>query len=33
MDITDTLLALISFAYLQEEQNLEDLLSNNITVK
>lgn len=31
MDIADTLPALISFAYLQEVQNLEDLLSNNIT--
>lgn len=32
MDITDTLLALISFTYLQEEQQLEDLLSHNITL-
>lgn len=32
MDITDALLALISFTYVQEEQQLEDLLSHNITV-
>lgn len=32
MAITDALLTLISFTYLLEEQQLEDLLSNNITV-